>query len=98
VPYDDLADHVGAVRGASVRLRRSAVAGDSPASNELMAGEVAANTADGCLYVGTTGGAAGTIPGAVGFNQIVTLTQSAYDAITATVSATTLYIVTPDPS
>jgi hypothetical protein len=27
----------------------------------------------------------------------VTLSQTEYDAITATVSATTLYIVTPDP-
>ena len=94
MPYDDLADHVGAVRGASVRLRRSAVAGDSPALNELMAGEVAANTADGCLYVGQTGGAAGTIPGAEGFNRMVSLTQAAYDALTP--DANTLYIVSAE--
>jgi hypothetical protein len=71
----------------------SRTAGESPT---VRPGEIAANAADGCLYVGKTGGAAGTIPGAVGFNQIVTLTQSAYDAISATASSTTLYIVTPN--
>jgi hypothetical protein len=73
----------------------SRTAGETPT---LRPGEIASNAADGCLYVGTTGGAAGVVPGAVGFNQIVTLTQSAYDAITATASSTTLYIVTPNPS
>jgi hypothetical protein len=72
----------------------SRTAGETPT---LRPGEIASNAADGCMYVGTTGGAAGTIPGAVGFNQIVSLTQTEYDAITATASATTLYIVTPDP-
>jgi hypothetical protein len=72
----------------------SRTAGETPT---LRPGEIASNAADGCLYVGTTGGAAGVVPGAVGFNQIVSLTQSAYDAITATASSTTLYIVTPDP-
>lgn len=74
--------------------RASSTAGDTP---QLRTGEVAANAADGCLYVGTTTGAARSIPGADGITQIVTLSQSAYDAITATVSSTTLYIVTPDP-
>jgi hypothetical protein len=74
--------------------RVSRTAGQTPSLRE---GELAANAADGVLYVGKTGGATGTIPGAVGFNQIVTLTQSQYDAITATVSTTTLYIVTPNP-
>jgi hypothetical protein len=37
------------------------------------------------------------VPGSPGITQIVSLTQSAYDAITATVSATTLYIITPNP-
>jgi hypothetical protein len=73
----------------------SRTAGETPT---LRPGEIASNAADGCLYVGTTGGAAGVVPGAVGFNQIVSLTQSAYDAITATASSTTLYIVTPNPS
>jgi hypothetical protein len=72
----------------------SRTAGETPT---LRPGEIASNAADGCMYVGTTGGAAGTIPGAVGFNQIVSLTQTEYDAITATASSTTLYIVTPDP-
>jgi hypothetical protein len=74
--------------------RASSTAGEAPA---LRPGEVAANAADGCLYVGTTGGTPTPVPGAPGITQIVTLAQSAYDAITATVSATTLYIVTPDP-
>jgi hypothetical protein len=72
----------------------SRTAGETPT---LRPGEIASNAADGCLYVGTTGGAAGVVPGAVGFNQIVSLTQTEYDAITATASSTTLYIVTPDP-
>jgi hypothetical protein len=72
----------------------SQTAGETPT---LRPGEIASNAADGCLYVGTTGGAAGVVPGAVGFNQIVSLTQTEYDAITATASSTTLYIVTPDP-
>jgi hypothetical protein len=71
----------------------SQTAGETPT---LRPGEIASNAADGCLYVGTTGGAAGVVPGAVGFNQIVSLTQSAYDAITATASSTTLYIVTAE--
>jgi hypothetical protein len=73
----------------------SQTAGETPT---LRPGEIASNAADGCLYVGTTGGAAGVVPGAVGFNQIVSLTQTEYDAITATASSTTLYIVTPDPA
>lgn len=70
----------------------SKTAGDTP---QLREGEVAANAADGCLYVGTTTGTARPIPGAAGITQIVTLTQAQYDAITATASTTTLYIVTP---
>ena len=86
------------ISGSRVRLRRSFTAGEAPVTGELRPGEPAINAADGCMYVGQTGGSAGTIPGAVGFNQIVSLSQSAYDAITATASATTLYIVTPDPT
>jgi hypothetical protein len=85
------------ISGARVRLRRSFEAGEAPVANELRPGEPAINAADGVMYVGKSDGTAGVIPGAVGFNQIVTLTQSQYDAITATVSATTLYIVTPNP-
>ena len=74
--------------------RASLTAGEAPA---LRPGEIAANAADGCLYVGTSSGSATPVPGSPGITQIVTLTQSAYDAITATVSATTLYIITPNP-
>ncbi len=74
--------------------RVSRTASETPSLRE---GELAANAADGVMYVGKVDGTAGTIPGAVGFNQIVSLTQTEYDAITATASATTLYIVTPDP-
>jgi hypothetical protein len=37
-----------------------------------------------------------SFPSAAGFTQIVTLTESAYTALTPKV-ATTLYIVTPNP-
>jgi hypothetical protein len=85
------------ISGARVRLRRSFEAGEAPASSELRPGEPAINAADGVMYVGKSDGSAGVLPGAVGFNQIVTLTQSEYDAITATASTTTLYIVTANP-
>lgn len=85
------------ISGSRVRLRRSSTPGEVPATQELRLGEPAINAADGVMYVGKSDGTAGVIPGAVGFNQIVTLTQSQYDAITATVSATTLYIFTPNP-
>jgi hypothetical protein len=85
------------ISGARVRLRRSFEAGEAPVFDELRPGEPAINAADGVMYVGKLDGSASTIPAAVGFNQIVTLTQSQYDAITATASATTLYIVTADP-
>jgi hypothetical protein len=97
MPFDELEDYVGAVSGATSRMRRSTTPGDAPAAGVLRAGEPAVNAADGVMYVGKVDGTAGTIPGAVGFNQIVSLTQTEYDAITATASATTLYIVTPDP-
>jgi len=77
-------------------IRRSIVAGSVPA--EIKPGDVGVNAADACMYVGTNDGKAVSVPGAPGIRQIVTLTQSAYDAITATASTTTLYIVTPDPS
>jgi hypothetical protein len=86
------------ISGSRVRLRRSFTAGEAPAAGELRPGEPAINAADGCIYVGTLSGTAVPVPGAPGITQIVTLSQTEYDAITATVSATTLYIVTPDPS
>jgi hypothetical protein len=63
----------------------------------MAAGELALNTADGRLTYKQSSGTLAHLPTAEGFNRIVTLTQSAYDAITATASATTLYIVTPNP-
>jgi hypothetical protein len=80
-----------------IQFLRSSASGENPPGGSLRPGEPAVNAADGVLYVGKTDGSASTIPAAVGFNQIVTLTQSQYDAITATASATTLYIVTADP-
>jgi hypothetical protein len=85
------------ISGSRVRLRRSFTAGEAPVAGELRPGEPAINAADGCMYVGTLSGTAVPVPGAPGITQIVTLSQTEYDAITATVSATTLYIVTPDP-
>ena len=86
------------ISGARLRLRRSFEAGESPASGQLRPGEPAVNTADGVLYVGKADGSAGVVPSAVGFSRIVSLTESEYTAQTASLSATTLYIVTPDPS
>lgn len=76
-------------------IRRSVTAGAVP--TQIRPGELAVNAADGCLYVGTTTGSATPVPGAPGITQIVTLSQAAYDLITATASTTTLYIVTPNP-
>jgi hypothetical protein len=96
--FDNLADHVGVVAGAAVRMRRSDVADESPATNELRPGEVAVNTADGVMYLGKSDGNASTVASIEGANKIVVIEDAAYQALvdaTATVS-TTLYIVTPD--
>jgi hypothetical protein len=96
--FDNLADHVGAVAGAAVRVRRSDVADESPAANELRPGEVAVNTADGVMYLGKSDGTAAAVPAIEGANKIVVIGESAYSTLldnTATV-ATTLYIVTPE--
>jgi hypothetical protein len=78
-------------------VKHSATAGANPDLAQMAAGELALNTADGRLTYKQSSGTLAHLPTAEGFNRIVTLTQSAYDAITATVSSTTLYIVTPDP-
>lgn len=83
------------ISGARVRLRRSFDAGAAPASGELRPGEPAINAADGVMYVGKADGTTGVVPGAEGFTRIVSLTQTAYDALTP--DATTLYIITPNP-
>jgi len=98
--FDSLADHVGVVAGAAVRMRRSDVADESPAANELRPGEVAVNTADGVMYLGKSDGTASAVPAIEGANRIVVIEEAAYQSLvdnTATVS-TTLYIVTPDPA
>jgi len=79
-----------------VRLRESVVAAEAPVANELAEGELAVNSQDGTLYCRTVAGAVKSFPSAAGFTQIVTLTESAYTALTPKV-ATTLYIVTPNP-
>lgn len=84
------------ISGSRVRLRRSFEAGENPSTGELRPGEPAINAADGVMYVGKTDGTTGVVPAAEGFTRIVTLTESEYTAQTATLSATTLYIVTPD--
>jgi hypothetical protein len=76
--------------------QRSSEAGDVPTASSLADGEVAVNSADGCLFLKKQGGEVGTIPGAVGFNRIVSLTQAEYDALSPA-DSTTLYIVTPTP-
>jgi hypothetical protein len=85
MPYQD-----SNVTGGKVSLKNSSTAAEVKPT--LVNGELALNSADNVLYHRD-----GQFPGAVGFKQIVTLTQSAYDAITATASVTTLYIVTPNP-
>jgi hypothetical protein len=95
--YIKTADNAG-VNGFA-RVRRSSVPGEAPEANELRAGEVAANTADGTLFVGKVDGNASTVPSIEGANKIVVIEQGVYDALiaaTATIS-TTLYIVTPNP-
>lgn len=62
--------------------------GDTPEPNSLAEGELALNSADGVLYHRD-----GQFPGAVGFRRMVSLTQTAYDAL-AVKDSQTLYIVT----
>jgi hypothetical protein len=65
----------------------------------LLPGELAVNAADGCAFAGGVNGQPQTLPVAVGFNRIETLTESAYAELVANtaVNATTLYVVTADP-
>jgi len=93
MPYRD-----SNVTGGKVRLKTSTVAGETVAASGLVVGELALNVADGAAYFRTAGGGIGQFPSSsAGVLKIESLTQSAYDAITATLSATTLYIVTPNP-
>jgi hypothetical protein len=76
-----------------VRVRESIVTGAVPAV--LEEGEVALNSTDGLLFCKSVSGVVQSFPSATGITKIVSLTQSAYDALTP--DATTLYVVTPDP-
>jgi hypothetical protein len=73
---------------------RSIVPGEHPGS--LSPGQLAVNAADGLAFVGNGNGTPVTCPRASGFNRIVSLSQSEFDAITP--NPTTLYVVVPDPS
>ena len=81
--------------GGKVRLKTSMTAGETIAASGLVPGELALNAADGVAYFRDAAGSVGQIPSATGFLRIVSLTQSAYDALTP--DADTLYIVTPNP-
>lgn len=75
----------------------SSIPGESISPSELAEGELALNAGDGRILYKTPSGGVGQFPSAVGVSQIATLTQAQYDAITASISSTTLYIVTPNP-
>ena len=79
-------------RGGRILPKRSSVAGESPAASSLRPGELAANAADGVLYVGRLDGTAGVVPAGVGITRIVALSQAEYDAISVK-SSTTLYVI-----
>jgi hypothetical protein len=83
------------VEGKAYVPRRTDAPGESPA--ELRQGELGTNEATGNAFVMKADGRLATLPTARGFNGIVTLTQAEYDAL-AEPDATTLYVVTPDPS
>lgn len=85
------------IASSDLCVKHSSVSGANPNLSQMAAGELALNTADGRLTYKAAAGTLAHLPSAVGVNQIEVLTQSAYDAITATVSSTTLYIVTPNP-
>jgi len=74
--------------------RRTDAPGESP--RELRPGELGTSEATGTAHVMKADGRVATLPVAEGFVRIVTLSQSAYDAL-AEPDPTTLYIVTPDP-
>ena len=78
------------ITGGKVRLKVSHTAGETIGGSGLVPGELAINTTDGRLFHRN-----GSFPSGEGITKIVTLTQSAYDALTPV--STTLYIVTPNP-
>ena len=76
------------------RLRESIVASEAPVASELEEGELALNSSDGALYCKDPAGTVKSFPSSEGFLKIVSLSQSAYDALTP--DSQTLYVVTPD--
>ena len=76
------------VTGGKVCLKVSHTAGETISGSGLVPGELALNTTDGRLFHRN-----GSFPSGDGITKIVSITQSAYDALTPKV-ATTLYIVT----
>jgi hypothetical protein len=88
MPYQD-----SDVTGGKVRLKTSMTAGETIAADGLVPGELALNAADGVAYYRDAAGSVGQIPSSTGFLRIVSLSQSAYDALEAP-DSTTLYVVT----
>jgi hypothetical protein len=88
MPYQD-----SDITGRKVSLKNSSTAAEPKPT--LVNGELALNSADNVLYHRD-----GQFPGAVGFKQIVALSQTTYDGLIATTAtnSTTLYIVTADPA
>jgi hypothetical protein len=74
--------------------RRTDAPGESP--RELRPGELGTSEATGTAHVMKADGRVATLPVAEGFVRIVTLSQTAYNAL-AEPDPMTLYIVTPDP-
>lgn len=81
------------IDGSSYVPARSDTSGQVP---PLMQGEVGTNEADGTVHVMKADGRVTTLPVAEGIVKLVTLSQTAYDAISEP-DPTTLYVVTPDP-
>ena len=53
------------IRGGRILPKRSAVAGEAPSTGSLRPGEIAANTADGVLYVGKNNGTVSQVSGGI---------------------------------
>lgn len=78
--------------GGKVRLKVSMDSGDTLASGGLVPGELALQAADGRLIYQDASGSIAGFPAGEGINKIVSISQTAYDAITP--SPTTLYVIT----
>lgn len=83
------------LEGTAYIPRRTDTPGESPRA--MRQGEIGTNEADGTAHVMKADGRVATLPVAEGMVRLVTLSQSAYDAISEP-DPTTLYVVTPDPA